>query len=259
MLAFALLALAPAVAAAAGDVDDDPGFGGAPDDSVAETVADEAADIAESTDDDYKSGDRPSVIVPPAPVIRAIEPPKKTAIELELERAKIDPARYPLIQLRVDVARAEMAVKEFEGRGLTQARDAEEHLAEAKGLLVDVERIAMHRMQVCLARQGIKSEVKNFRMTPGGAVRLTNQEMLAQASAIDPPSCARTDLIDQALVDRVRRAQELEHTLETVNFPYHRVAERRALEVELKKLKAELAKEDLPVITAVGAKDPFSR
>lgn len=255
MLALALLAFAPAVAVV--NVDDDPGFGGA--DSGLDPVADEAADIAESTDEDYKSGDRPSVIVPPTPVIREIEPPKKTKIELELERANIDPARYPLIQLRVDVARAEMAVKDFEGRGLTQARGAEERLAEAKGLLVDVERIAMHRMQVCLARQGIKSEVKNFRMTPGGAVRLTNQEMLSQASAIDPPSCARVDLIDQALVDRVRRAHELEHTLETVNFPYHRVAERRALEAELKTIKAELAKEDLPVITAVGAKDPFSR
>ena len=101
--------------------------------------------------------------------------------------------------------------------------------------------------------------MKNVRMTAAGPVRLSTAEVMAQTSAIDPDGCSRIDLVDQALVDRLRRAHDVKNTLMTVPFPYARIAERWALENELKKIEKELALEDLPVLSVPGLKDPYGR
>lgn len=237
----------------------DPGFGGGDDEPAVEAGDDvdaaAAAAAPRATDFVVPANAVPSTTLPSFPTPEPPPPKKKTKMELELEKARIDPALFPLVGLRVDVARLEMELVDFEGRGLTAARDTEVKLARARALLADAERIALHRMNVCLARRGIRSEVKNYRMTAGGPVRLTTPEMLGQASIVDVEGCARIELLDQALVDRLRRAHDVRTTLDTVNFPYHRIAERRALEEELRKLEKELAREDLPVLSAPGAKD----
>jgi hypothetical protein len=98
--------------------------------------------------------------------------------------------------------------------------------------------------------------VKNFRMTPAGPIRLSTQELLAQASPVDPDGCGRIFLVDDALVQRVRRAHALRQELSTRRFGFHDMAERRALEAEQAALQKELAKEDLPIISLPGALDP---
>ena len=213
----------------------DPGFGGVPADDADVS----AADVDDAVNDhEFPGGAPPTTTTPQtsAPTLVWKPTPTTTPLEQELQAAGLDPGRYPLLQLRVDVARLERDLKDLEGRGLTAARDIEPKLEAARLLLDDAEAVALGRMQKCMQRQGVKSQVKNYRMTPGGPVLLTTQEILAQTNRVDPAGCARIDLIDQPLVDRLKRAHELQHRLETEDFPYHRVAERKALEDELQAL-----------------------
>lgn len=234
----------------------DPGFGGV---DSGDSVDDDDAAAPVVNDHEFAPGTAPKV-PDAAPTLTIKEEPKTTTkLEQELARANLDPARFPLIQLRVDVARLQLQLEELESKGLTAARDIEPKLEQATALLADAERIALHRMNVCLARRGIKSQVKNYRMTAAGPVPLSTREMIGEANALDVEGCVRIELVDQALVDRLKRAHELKYMLETVNFGYHRVAERRALEDELKGLEKQLANEDLPVLTARGLLDPYGR
>lgn len=253
---------------------DEPGFGGAADSAA----NDAAVDVDEPAIDDGSgtasqdlsaetplparsefvgaAGGRTLAVFPedtPPP------PPFKTPLEIELEKARLDPAQHPLLQLRVDVARARAELATIQQKGLFGAREQEATVADLVALLADVERIAMHRMNVCMTRQGKASVVKNFRMTPAGPVHLSTAELLAQTNAVDPDGCGRIHLIDQALVTRVKRAHEVKTILETTKFSFHEMAQRRALEGELKLLEKELAKEDLPIMTMPGAADPYGR
>lgn len=230
---------------------DEPGFGGVPvDDAPAPITVDEPTPALP----EFVGGGASTLTsfpdVPPPPPA-----PKKTKLEEELERARLDPARFPLIQLRVDVARLDAQRAELENQGRSAAQDVRKQLEAAQAILVDVERIALHRMQVCTNRNGTSTKVKNYRMTAAGPVRLSTNEMLAQANSIDPDGCARIELVDAAVVARVKRAHELRQILATREFPFHKLDDKRALEREQKAVLAELAKEDLPVISLAGGRD----
>lgn len=256
-LALLLLALCAA---------DDPGFGGQGADVAADDIeiVDER-DLVETapadalpTPTEFVGGNGARTgVFPTTPT----EPPprKKTSLEIELEKARLDPARFPLIQLRVDVARLDADRLEAESRGLSAATSIKEELGRVRAILVDVERIAMHRMNVCVTRQGKRAVVKNYKMTAAGPVRLSTQELIAQTSGIDPEGCARFELIDAAVVTRVRRAHELRQILKTTTFPFHKLDDKRALEKEQQALLKELGKEDLPVISLTGGVDPYGR
>ncbi len=251
---------------------DDPafggGFGGADDIAVDDVAADDIVEVERDdglapADDlgaatEFVGGNRSRTgVFPTTPA----EPPakKKTALELELEKARLDPALFPLIQLRVDVARLDADRIEAESRGLSAATAIKEVLAAAQAILVDVERIAMHRMNVCMTRQGKRAVVKNYKMTAAGPVRLSTQQLLAQTSNIDPDGCARIELIEKEVVARVRRAHELRAILKTTPFPFHKLDDKRALEKEQQALLKELAKEDVPIISLSGGADPYGR
>jgi hypothetical protein len=247
--------------------DDDVGFGGAP--AVEKDDLDGDVDHAEATGavDDAPTA-RPGDFVTGAAsrTLAAFPEPKvedvalvKTPLELELERARLDPAQHPLLALRVEVARARQAFEQGRKNGLYSLKEEEATLRDVEAILVDVERIALHRMNVCMTRQGKNVVVKNYRMTPAGPVRLSTPELLAQASPVDPDGCGRIFLIDDALVQRVRRAHALRRELSTRRFGFHDMAERRALEAEQAALQKELAKEDLPIISLPGALDPHQR
>jgi hypothetical protein len=272
MLAPALLLACVVVGAAADDV----GFGGASvdvEDAPDDAAYDNADDVAERDDsaiiDDVpvavdRSGDFTtgalSRTLPAFPEpTEAATAPKKTPLELELERARMDPSQHPLLMVRVEAARARMALEDGRKGGLFSIKDEEAALAKAAAILADVERIALHRMNVCMTRQGKQVVVKSVRMTAAGPVRLSTAELLAQASPVDPDGCGRIFLVDQALVDRVRRAHELQHILTTTKFGYHEVKERRALEDEAKSIAKALGNEDLPIISMPGATDPYGR
>ena len=123
----------------------------------------------------------------------------------------------------------------------------------ARALLVDVERVALHRMSRCAARTGqAAAAVKTWRMTPAGPVALSTTELLSQASALDAPGCARIELVDDAVIARVQRARELKVLLRTREFPFHRLEDRRALESELKALTKQLADDGLSTVVAPG-------
>jgi hypothetical protein len=57
------------------------------------------------------------------------------------------------------------------------------------------------------------------------------------------------------VVDRVKHAHDLRKILATTTFPFHKLDDKRALEREQKALLAELAKEDVPVISLAGGRD----
>jgi len=256
-----MLPLAFAVIIAAHVSDDDVGFGGAP--APAVDVTEEPGE--EAVDDDSAPATRPGDFVTGAGsrTLAAFPEPKAedvapttTPLELELERARLDPAQHPLLALRVEVARARQAFEQGRKNGLYSLKDEEATLRDVEAILVDVERIALHRMNVCMTRQGKNVVVKNFRMTPAGPIRLSTPELLAQASPVDPDGCGRIFLVDEALVARVRRAHALQRELATRRFGFHDMAERRALEAEQAALQKELAKEDLPIISLPGALDP---
>jgi hypothetical protein len=267
MLAVVLTVTAVAVAV----LDDEPGFGGADADAAGAADADAPADVPGAHEDtapasqhpsprDFVSGQASSTTLPSlgdgiAGTVFVPATPQQTKLEQDLARAHIDPAHHPLVALRVDVARLEAALEEAERHGLLAARDTATRLGEARALLADVERIALHRMSVCAMRAGQAPSTRNYRMTPGGPVRLSTRELLAQTSSLDPSGCARIDLIDAAVVARVRRARELRAQLATRTFAFHELDQRGALVVELKSLERELAKEDLPVLSAPGARD----
>jgi|GEM_PF-1490239 len=262
---------------------DEPGFGGAADAADVADVADAADDAAGIADAPLGDAGAPATgtastdLSTSTPLPSRSEfvgaaggrtlavfpedvpppPPNKTPFEIELEKARLDPTQHPLLQLRVDVARAQAELTSIQRNGLFGAREQEATVAELRALLADVERIAMHRMNVCMTRQGKPSVVKNFRMTPAGPVHLSTAELLAQTSAVDPDGCGRIHLIDKALVTRVKRAHEVKNILETTKFSFHEMATRRGLEAELKVIEKELAKEDLPIITLPGAADPY--
>lgn len=249
MLALALVFLGTLAA------DDDVGFGGAP---AAEVVddADDADDAPAVRPGDFVTGAGSRTLAAFPEPKEADLAPTKTPLELELERARMDPAQHPLLALRVEVARARQAFEVGRKNGLYSLKDEEATLRDVEAILIDVERIALHRMNVCMARQGKTVVVKNFRMTPAGPIRLSTPELLAQASLIDPDGCSRISLVDEALVQRVRRAHALQQELSTRRFGFHDMAERRALEAEQAAIQKELAKEDLPIISLPGALDP---
>lgn len=182
----------------------------------------------------------------------------KTKLELELEKAHLDPT-LPLLALRIDVARAEAVLASYESRGQGGAeRDqAEKSLAAARAVLDDVEKIAIRRMDTCAQRRGSKPLFKNWRMTAGGAVALTHAELMAQLPVVDPAGCERIVLIDENVVARVRRAHELRRILATTTFGYFQVDARRALEAELRTLDDALKKEIIPTLYAPGVPDPY--
>ncbi len=254
---------------------DEPGFGGGPpvddpaaDDAAADVVTGDGASGAPTGAGDAMAGDaaedgrssdvaRATATLPTWAGVddggSAPRSPTRTKLEDELARAHLDPARHPLLQLRVDVARLHDELAAAEARGLTSARGVEERHAAAAALLADVERIALHRLQRCVVRTGQPvAAVKNHRMTAGGAVALSTSELLGQASVLDPPGCARIDLIDQAVVDRVRRARAVRIELRDRTFPFHRLDERRALEAEGKALAKQLADDGLAVVLIPG-------
>lgn len=185
-------------------------------------------------------------------------PPRKTKLEVELEKGRLDPT-MPLLAVRVDVARAEQRIEELEARGQggREKAEAEAALARAKLILDDVERIALHRMDICAQRRGNKPLFKGYRMTAGGAVLATVPEMLAQLPVIDPAGCERILLVDREAVERVKRVHELRRVLKTRTFGYHQVAERKALEKELKDLEAVLARDAVAALAAPGVRDPY--
>jgi hypothetical protein len=231
---------------------DEPGFGGAPvEDVPAARVEDDVA--VSSGLPEFVGGASTPTSFPEAPP--PLPTPKKTRLEEELERARLDPARFPLIQLRVDVARLDAQRAELENQGRSAAQEVRTELEATKAILVDVERIALHRMNVCATRNAKGTSVKNYRMTAAGPVRLSTSEMLAQTATVDPDGCARIELVDRAVVDRVKRAHELRKILATTTFPFHKLDDKRALEREQKALLAELAKEDVPVISLAGGRD----
>jgi hypothetical protein len=249
-----VLVLAFALAA-----DDDVGFGGA-----APEPPDETVDVGEAPEPtppaaDFVTGAGSRALAAfPEPKAEDTAP-KKTPLELELEAGRMDPAQHPLLALRVEVARARMAVEEGRRGGLYDIKDEEAALTAIEAVLADVERIALHRMNVCMTRNGKNVVVKNYRMTPAGPIRLSTSELLAQASAVDPDGCGRIFLIDEAVVTRVKRAHELRRIFDTRRFGFHDMAERRALEAEQAGILKELAKEDLPIISLPGAVDPHRR
>jgi hypothetical protein len=256
---------------------DEPGFGGvteeAPeaaangyaDDDPPPRVDEEPAATATPTADvdasvsragDFPGGgsSRSLEPFPESPIAESTDAP--TSLEVELKRGGLDPSRHPLLALRVEVARARRAFEDGRQHGLYSLRDEEAAWRAAEAILVDVERIALHRMNTCLTRQGKNVAVKNYRMTAAGPVALSTQELLAHASPIDPDGCSRISLIDDAVIQRVRRAHALGHELSTRRFGYHEMAERRALEAEQATLRKELAREDLPILSLPGGQDP---
>ncbi len=247
--------------------DDEAGFGGsadvaddvdvsADDDSAA--IVDDVAAPAERAGD-FVTGSLSRTLPSFPEPTEAATAPQKTPLELELERARMDPAQHPLLMVRVEAARARMALEDGRKGGLFSLRDEEAAVAKADAILADVERIALHRMNVCMTRQGKQVVVKSVRMTAAGPVRLTTAELLAQASPVDPDGCGRIFLVDQALVDRIRRAHELQQILTTTKFGYHEVKIRRELEREQEAIQKALANEDLPIISMPGLADPYGR
>lgn len=189
---------------------------------------------------------------------RAPPPVPKTQLEIDLVKAHLDPT-MPLLALRVELERARDVVRRLEKQGTGgKAKDeAEVRVAEAELIVDAVERIAIHRMDVCSQRRGNKPTVKNFRMTAAGAVMLSTPEMIARLPLIDPAGCERVILIDEVIVARVKRLQEVRRILATTNFGYHDVAQRKALEKEQEKLASELGKDAIPALSAPGVKDPY--
>lgn len=182
----------------------------------------------------------------------------KTQLERDLEKAQLDPT-LPLLALRIAVARVQEDIARLEKAG-TGGREKEEaalRLIEVTRTLDAVERIAIHRMDVCSQRRGNKPIVKNFRMTAGGPVLLTASDMMKQLPVVDPEGCERIYLIDAEVVARVKRREELMRTLARTSFGYHEVAQRRALEKELADVEKELAREALPALSAPGVRDPY--
>lgn len=185
-------------------------------------------------------------------------PPPKTQLERDLEKARLD-ATLPLLALRIDVARVQEEIARLEkaGTGGSEKEAAALRLVEVTRTLDAVERIAIHRMDVCSQRRGNKPIVKNFRMTAGGPVLLTASDMMAQLPIVDPEGCERIFLIDAEIVARVKRREQLTRTLATKTFGYHEVAQRKALEKELADIEKVLAKEAIPALSAPGVRDPY--
>ena len=189
---------------------------------------------------------------------RAPAPVPMTKLELDLQKAHLDPT-LPLLALRVEFERAKDVVKRLEkqGTGGKSKDEAEVRVAEVELILDAVERIALHRMDVCAQRRGNKPIVKNYRMTAAGPVMLSTPEMMDRLPIIDPPGCERVILIDAPLVTRVKRLQEVRHILATSSFGYHDVGKRKELEREQKALATELGKDAIPALSAPGVKDPY--
>lgn len=241
-------------------VDDDTGFGGAPAaalDAPAGTGTGAAVDVevpasaAEPAAEPAAATAALPTWNPPAGEERA-DPAAPTPLELELQKAGIDPQRYPLVRLRVDFARLSAELEKAERRGLSAARVVEQRWEEARALLDDAEQVALFRLHRCAVRLGHPREVRRFRMTAGGAVPLSTDQLIAQANALDPPGCARIDLVDDALIEKLRRARTLKATLSTQTFAFHELDRRRALEDELAALKKSLAAEGAPALRVAG-------
>ncbi len=182
----------------------------------------------------------------------------KTKLELELEKAHMDPT-MPLLALRIELERAQDVVTQLETRGANgKAKDQAVLRAASAALVLEaIERIAIHRMDVCSQRRGNKPMAKSYRMTSGGAVALSSAELMVQLPLLDPRGCERITLIDAALVALVQRLYAVKHMLNTGSFGYRDVSKRRELEREQAALARELGLDAIPVLSAPGLADPY--
>jgi hypothetical protein len=229
---------------------EEPGFGGEPA-SPTQKSASPPQEFSSSLDPPLAPL-APS-LSPGNPIPQVSEPASAlTPLERELQTAGIDASHYPLARERVVVARLAQELEHAESRGLAAARDIEARWLDARAQLACVETIALFRMHKCAARTGAGKRIAAYRMTPGGPVALSSTELLAQAQALDPPGCARIDLIDDDVIERVKRARFLKSSLPRRTFAFHELDQRRALEHELSQLRKVLAAEGLDQLLVEG-------
>lgn len=111
-------------------------------------------------------------------------------------------------------------------------------------VLERVEKVAFHKMRSCIATEMPEwSETYTppslYRMTPGGLVRASPDER-RKLPSFDPPGCERIRLVDEALIEKVRRVVEIEDTLENGRLGYYERDQRAALEREREALLHDL-------------------
>ena len=217
--------------------DDEPGFGGP------------GMPIEQEQATPQKPESEPLSSAPDSEVPPLVPPSPATPMEKEAQALRLDPARFPLLAVRIDVERKELELSALEKAQAPPVRTepVTREISYLRGILEDVERVALRRMIRCADRSGRHVQVRNFRMTPGGPVMLSTPELLKATRGVDPPGCERLILVDAALVGRVRRMHEIRRILDTTSFPYARVAERRALEEELEGLQQRFEREAIPV------------
>ncbi len=217
----------------------DPGFGGAPPTQEFEAPPDAPVD-----DDPEQAALRARLegaLRAPAEAT-ADSGRKPTKLELDLEKAKLDPT-LPLLAFRIEVARAEQELEELTARlvrpeVLQVAADQVAALHEMSDL---IERIALARLVKCTRGIGKEVRVKNYRMTSGGPVPLSTAELLGQLPYGDPQGCERITLMDADTVRDVRRLFAVRAELKHRSFGYYEVGARKALEQEEATLAKALA------------------
>lgn len=199
-------------------------------------------------------GERPPLVLsPPAedegPKVRRISktsPAKGAYGKLVAGTSEAVKEEFPLLTLRdrVKALGVEYEALLDDPLRFREAPAKREEQKQEQTVLARLEKVAFHRMRSCIATEMPEwSETYTspslYRMTPGGPV-LASPDERRKLPKFDPPGCERIRLVDDALIEKVRRVVAIEDTLENGRLGYYERDQRDALEQELQALKNDL-------------------
>lgn len=154
--------------------------------------------------------------------------------------------RFPLVDLRARVEELEEEVKVLQDHPV-RYRDAPAKKAEHAfftEVLKHVESLGFQRVRACIANEKPEwaesfTPPSMYRMTPGGPVYVPEEDRREMPLA-DAPGCERVRLVDDELIANVTALHEVEQRLAKGGLGFHERDEKKALQLEVERLKEEL-------------------
>jgi hypothetical protein len=170
------------------------------------------------------------------------------------------PERFPIVELRAKVdalAEEQKALQEDPVRYREAPAKRAEH-AFYKAVLAHVEELGFQRARLCIANERPEwaesfTPPSHFRMTPGGPVRIPEEERRKLPLA-DAPGCERVRLIDDTLIANVTLLHDIERRLAKERLGFSARDEKKALREEVVRLKREIGEGGFEALPAAFRK-----
>lgn len=215
--------------------------------SCDEMLQTNASDEAVSAREPVNKASAASTPPPTVTELTAREKTKPSPFDV-LKRDGQDEKEPPLVRVRNAWATSLQTEKTLrrEGASAAELKAHRRNLRLDELVLLHLEELAYRRMQRCISQHRLPPipKVITHRMTAAGPIPLTPAELVASGPQIEPYPCERVRVVDEELVDTLRRYYVISRSLHEDAFGWHQREERAALRNEQKALLMKLRPDD---------------